>query len=62
MLFDENTAIIHSIIYIYKVVICVCLSVCLIISQKKTLDRYASNFYWGTWETHGNVLSVVFSF
>ena len=37
---------------IYKVVI----SVCLIITWEP-LDRFASNFDWGTRETHGNVLA-----
>ena len=30
---------------------------CLIITQKP-LDRLASNFDWGTRETHGNVLTI----
>ena len=33
--------------YIYKVVISVCLFVCPIKTQE-TLDRFASNFNWGT--------------
>ena len=47
--------------YIYKVVISVCLFVCLIKAQEP-LDRFASNFDWGTRETHGNVLSLVLRF
>ena len=49
-------------IYIYKAVISVflfaCLFVCPIITQKP-LDRFASNFDWGTRKTHGNVLNLV---
>ena len=44
------------IIYIYKVVISVCLFVFPIITQEP-LYRFASNFGWGTWENHGNVLA-----
>ena len=49
----------HYIISIYKVVIFVCLIVCLIITQEP-LDRFASNFDWGTRKTHGNVLGFEF--
>ena len=41
-------------IYMYKVVISVCLFVCPIINQEP-LDRFASNFDWGTRESHENV-------
>ena len=34
-----------------------CLSVCLSDNNSETLDRFASNFDWGTCENHGNVLS-----
>ena len=44
-------------IYIYKVVISVCLFVCLI--TQKPPDRLASNFVQGTRETHRKVLSLV---
>ena len=42
-------------INMYKGVISVCLFVCPIITQEP-LNRFASNLYWGTWESHGNVL------
>ena len=42
--------------YLYKVVISVCLFVCPIITLEP-LDRFGSNFDWGTRETNGNVLS-----
>ena len=45
------------ILYIYKVVI----SVCPIITREP-LDGFASNFDWGTRETHGNVLSLFLGF
>ena len=48
-------------IYIYKVVISVCLFVCSIITQEP-LNRFASNFDWVTWESHRNVLSLVLRF
>ena len=41
-------------LHLYKVVI----SVCLIITRKP-LHLFDSNFYWGTRETHRNVLSLV---
>ena len=44
-------------IYIYKVVI----FVCLIITQEP-LDRFAPGFDWGTRKTHGNILSLVLRF
>ena len=50
-------------IYIYKVVISVlslCLFVCPIITQK-LIERFASNFYWGTQKTNGIVFSLVLS-
>ena len=34
-------------IYIYKVVISVCLFVCLFVCPIKTQDRFALNFDWG---------------
>ena len=43
--------------YIYKVVI----SVCPIITREP-LNGFASNFDWGTLETHGNVLSLFLGF
>ena len=42
--------------FIYKVAISVWLFVCHIIIHKR-LDRFASNFDWGTRENHGNELS-----
>ena len=42
-------------IYIYKVVISVCLFVCQIINHEH-LDLFASIFERETWENHGNVL------
>ena len=45
----------------YKVVISVSLFVCPIITQEPP-DRFASNYDWGTRETHGNALSVVLRF
>jgi len=50
----------RGIIYIYKVVISVCLFVCPIITHEP-LDRFASKFNWGTRENHGNALSSVLS-
>ena len=35
--------------------------VCPIITYEP-LDRFASKFYWGTWENYGNVLSLVLNF
>jgi len=46
---------------IYKVLISVYLFVFPIITQKP-LDRFASNFDWGTRESHENVLSLVLRF
>ena len=46
------------IIFMYKVVISVCLFVCPIITHEP-VDRFASNFDWGTRENHDNVLSLV---
>ena len=46
----------NRLIYIYKVVISVCLFVFPIITQEP-LDRFASNFDWGTWESRRNVLA-----
>ena len=37
---------------------CACLFVCPIITHE-LLNRFASNIDWGTWENHGNVLSLV---
>ena len=36
-----------------NVVVSVCLSVCPIIAQEP-IDRFASDFDWGTWQNHGN--------
>ena len=46
---------------IYKAVIPVCLFVRPIITQEP-LDRFVSNFDWGTREAHGNVLSLILIF
>ena len=54
----------RSPLYIYlsisviTVCLSVCLYVCLIITQEH-LDRFASNFYLGTQETHGNFISLI---
>ena len=51
--------------YIYKVVVSVCLSVCLFVCPiitQEPLERFASNFDCGAWESHGNVLSLVLRF
>ena len=48
-------------IFIEKVEISDCLLFCPIITQEP-LDRFASNFNWGTRETHRNVLSLVLRF
>ena len=50
-----------SIIYIYKVVIGVCLFVCQIITQK-LLNRFASSFDLGPQANHGNVLNLILRF
>ena len=49
-------------IYIYKVVISVCLFVCLFVCPIKTQEpqyRFAPNFDWRTRENYGNDLSLV---
>ena len=48
-------------IYLRKVVISVRLFICHIITQEP-LDRFASNFDWGTRKIHGNVLRLVLRF
>ena len=57
---------IYIYIYIYKVLISfVCLSFCLFIFPiitQEPVARFASNFDWGTRETHGNVRSLVLRF
>ena len=44
---------VSKIIYINKVGFSVCSFVCLIITQDP-LERFASNFDWGTWKNHRN--------
>ena len=51
----------HENISIYKVVIPVCLFVRPIMTQEP-LERFASNFEWGTRESHGKVNSMVLRF
>ena len=50
-----------SIYIIYKAVISAGLFGCPIITQKP-VNRFALNFYWGSLENNGNVLSLVLRF
>ena len=45
-------------ICIYKVVIYVCMFFCLSDHNSGTHDWFASNFDWGHWWKHGNVLCL----
>ena len=60
LLFLPNFYVIEYVFnkFISKVVIFVFLFVCSIITHEP-LDRFVSNFDWGTRENHGNVLSLV---
>ena len=52
-------------LYVYMVIISVCLSASLFVFPIITqgpLNRFASNFDWGTRETHGNIISLVLRF
>ena len=50
------------IIYINKVVISVCLFVCLSDHNSEPMEQFASNFDWETRETYGNVISLAVRF